>query len=193
MFERYTDESRRAIFFARHAALSRGKAAIDSNHLLLGLVWEKGTRADALFQLRVLLPEETSQKTTMNKAQSIESEIPLSDDSKRALACTAIEADQLKDYWIDTDHLVLGILREDKCSAAAKLRAVGLKLESARKLVVDNKSSRPRRRVSLWRQVILTHPVGRALSQFLFPSRVGLALQIAFFVGVILAMVLLSR
>jgi ATP-dependent Clp protease ATP-binding subunit ClpC len=192
MFERYTEESRRAIFFARYSALSSGKAAIDSNHLLLGLVWEKGTRANALFQLRALLPEETSRKTT-SVAQSIETGISLSDDSKRALAWTAIEADQLKDYWIDTEHLVLGILREEESSAAAKLRAVGLNLESARKLVADNKSSRPRRRVSLWRQVIFPRPVGRALRQFLFPSRVGLALQIVFFVGVILAMVLLSR
>jgi hypothetical protein len=130
----------------------------------------------------------------MRKPQSIEAQIPLTEDSKRILAWTAIEANKLKDYWVDTEHLVLGILREENCSAAVKLRAVGLSLDGARKLVVDNTSSRPpRRRVSLWRRIILPDAMDRALWQFLSPSPIGLALQIVFFVGIILGMILLSR
>ncbi|MGO9824570.1 MAG: Clp protease N-terminal domain-containing protein [Terriglobales bacterium] len=76
--------------------------------------------------------------------------LPLSIDCKRVIAYTADEANQLKDYWIDTEHLVLGILREEDCAAAKRLREIGLQIEPSRQLVADNIGSRPFRLPVLW-------------------------------------------
>ena len=40
MFERYTERARRVIFFARYEASQLGSAAIETEHLLLGLIRE---------------------------------------------------------------------------------------------------------------------------------------------------------
>jgi ATP-dependent Clp protease ATP-binding subunit ClpA len=194
VFERYTAEARRAIFFALHAALQDGRTTIDSEHLLLGLLFERGTRADAIFHLRDLFPDKIAKKTTGN--QQIKA-IPLADDVKRSLAYTAREADNLRHYWIDTDHLVLGVLADGENAenaAAAKLHAAGLHFDAARELVIENNRFRPWRRVPLWGRVSVWvasqfSPLWRAA----LPTPMGLALQIAFLLGIILAMVFVAR
>jgi ATP-dependent Clp protease ATP-binding subunit ClpC len=143
MFERYTDPCRRAVFFARQTALLRKAAAIDSDHLLLGLLVELRSRAGDIFQLRELLPEDAARQDVVAKQSYIRNvDIPLSDDGKRVLAYTAQEADRLRDYSIDTEHLVLGMLRDENTVAAAKLQQVGLELESCRQRFLDHKGSR---------------------------------------------------
>jgi len=102
--------------------------------------------------------------------------LPLTVDLKRVIACTALEADELKDRWIDTDHLVLGILREEQNAAATRLKSVGLNLEKARQLVIANQGSRSRHRVSLKERIV-------------HPGPFGFVLQLAFLLGLILAIV----
>jgi len=48
MFERYTEEARRALFFARYAASQRGSMSIESEHLLLGLIRETRGSVNAI-------------------------------------------------------------------------------------------------------------------------------------------------
>ena len=69
----------------------------------------------------------------------------LTDDAKRILARTQWEADAARDYWIDTEHLLLGILGEKACPAEQYLTRAST-LKSARRLVAENKVSRPRLR-----------------------------------------------
>jgi hypothetical protein len=59
------------------------------------------------------------------------------------LAWTATEAAQLMDYWIDNEHLLLGILHVRPCTGARYLEMAGLTLDAARKTVQENKPSRP--------------------------------------------------
>ena len=180
MFERYSEPSRRVIFFARNLALSADSALIDVNHLLGGLLIELRRSGD-VFSLRRLLPEETAQKDRVRVRYVKTHNLPLTDELKKVLAYTAREADALGEYWIDPEHLVLGILCEENSLAAIKLREVGLELETCRRRVIDTKDSRLRRRESI-------------LSRILFPkSAFGIALQIALVVGVILAMFLLRK
>src|SRR5262249_30395351 len=64
--------------------------------------------------------------------------------TKQILAWTATEATiHLRDYWIDTDHLLLGIIRARTCTASSYLKMIGLTLRGARKTIRDNKHSRP--------------------------------------------------
>ena len=192
MFERYTDQNRRAIFFARQTALQLGAAAIDSGHLLLGLVTEKETRADIVFRLRELLPEEAAQQAVEIKQPMMKGTIPLSNDGKRAIAYTAFEANRLRDYWIDTEHLVLGILREESSPAVAKLRAMGLELESCRQQVMYSKDSRPQRADPVWRWVRQCPITFTWVVVLLFEFGIATALILLGFVAMGMAFALLA-
>jgi ATP-dependent Clp protease ATP-binding subunit ClpC len=137
MFERYSIPSRRAIFYAREAALNAGAAEIDPMHLLCGLMVEKSSSANAVCKFADRFPEETARMRAM-KREPTQTSLPLTVACKRILAYTAEEANRLDDYWIDTDHLVLGILRERDCTAAARLESSGLTIEQARLQVANS-------------------------------------------------------
>jgi ATP-dependent Clp protease ATP-binding subunit ClpC len=131
MFERYSAPSRRAIFYARAVALNDGATEIDSMHLLSGLSVEKSSQANTLFKLKGRFPEEFARARIARWAHE-QKDLRLTDDCKRVLAFTAEEANRMDDYWIDTDHLVLGVLREGICTAATRLQASGLTIDQAR-------------------------------------------------------------
>lgn len=144
MFERCSDPTRHAIFYARAVATLNGSPTIDSVYLLLGLMWESGSRAHALFHLRETFPLYRGcpwKYASLEAAPEINPQ--LTDDAKRILARTQWEADAARDYWIDTEHLLLGILGEKACPAEQYLTRAGLTLKSARRLVAENKVSRP--------------------------------------------------
>ena len=178
MFKRYTDECKRAIFLAQQTALHEGAAAINSTHLLLGLLRETDSRANSIFRLRELLPAEAAQLAALRKQQLANGIIPLSTDGKRVVAYTAREANRLRDYWIDSEHLVLGILREGDNASANRLRTIGLDIETSRQRVIENKSSRPPRpNPVLW---------------WARRSPLGIGFAAVFALGVIVALILLG-
>lgn len=144
MFERCSDPTRRAIFYARAVATLNESPTIDSVHLLLGLMWESDSRAHKLFHLRETFPLYHGCPWKFASLEAAPQSNPqLTDDAKRILARTQWEADAARDYWIDTEHLLLGILGEKACPAAQHLIKAGLTLKSARRVVVENKASRP--------------------------------------------------
>src|SRR3989442_3274546 len=135
MFERYTEKARRVIFFARYEASQYGAASIESEHLLLGLLREdwalnkrilrqKGTAED--------IRKEIESQITIGKRISTSVEVPLSVESKRILNMAAEEAERLGDKHIGTEHLLLGILREEQCLAARILHNRGVALNTLR-------------------------------------------------------------
>ena len=136
MFDRYTEQARRVIYFARLEAVHRRASAISTKHLLLGLSWEEtspaaiaGSLKDRLIELCPLLGIQLRPCTDVPYKQN--AEIPLDRDSKIVLAYTSREADSDWSSAIETDHLLRGLLRfpNEACEA---LNAVGLDLEGAR-------------------------------------------------------------
>jgi hypothetical protein len=119
VFERYTEAARKAIFFARCEALRRDGASITAADLLSGLSEEEGTRAERVgrlkanaFYLRWLsglpgLPFAAAGRDPQDDVNQPEFDA----EARRALAFAVIEADRDRDYWIDTDHLLRGLLR----------------------------------------------------------------------------------
>jgi ATP-dependent Clp protease ATP-binding subunit ClpA len=140
-FKRYTPPSRRAIYYAREAALHAGASDIGSVHILAGLLTDENSRANRLFQLQDRFPEEAARVRVLKKFPEAK-DIPLTKDGKRILAYAAEEANDLNDYWIDADHLVLGILRERACAGAAMLNKTGLQIAGARCVVAAQRGSR---------------------------------------------------
>ena len=51
MFERYTEQARRVLFFARYEASQLGSTAIHSEHLLLGLLRERKGISEQIFEM----------------------------------------------------------------------------------------------------------------------------------------------
>ena len=66
-------------------------------------------------------------------------DMPLSDECKRILAYSNEEAERLNHRSIGTEHLLLGILREEKCVAAEILTSRGLRVEAIREEVARSK------------------------------------------------------
>ncbi len=135
MFERYTEKARRVIFFARYEASQFGSPCIETEHLLLGLLREDKALANRF--LRSSASVESIRKqieahTTLREKVSTSVDLPLSHECKRVLAYGAEEAERLNHKHIGTEHLLLGLLREEKCFAADILHERGLRLTQVR-------------------------------------------------------------
>src|SRR6266581_3912743 len=128
MFERYTEKTRRTIFFARYEANQYGSPYIESEHLLLGLMRED--KRWTVLQQQVARRQIESRSGSPKISTAVD--LPLSTESKRVLAFAAEEADRLGHRHIGTEHLLLGLLREKDGLAAVILRQQGLELKQLR-------------------------------------------------------------
>ena len=148
MFERYTEKARRVIFFARYEASQYGSPYIESEHLLLGILREdkaltnRFLRNDASVES---IRKQIDARTVIREKVSTSVDLPLSNDGKRILAYAAEEAERLAHKHIGTEHLLLGILREEKTFAAQILAERGVELAQVRAdAAVGEGESRPR-------------------------------------------------
>jgi uncharacterized protein (TIGR02246 family) len=134
MFERYTEKARRVIFFARYEASHYGSPNIETEHLLLGLMREDKNLVDRFLKQHAIesIRKEIETRITIRKRISTSVEVPLSQECKRILTFAAEEADQLGHRHVGTEHLLLGIFREEECLAAQLLRQRGLRLDVLR-------------------------------------------------------------
>src|SRR5881275_688915 len=135
MFERYTERARRVIFFARYEASQFGSTTIETEHLLLGLIREDKNLTNRFLRNHSSIEsirKEIEGRTTIREKVSTSIDLPLSNECKRILAYAAEEAERLNHRHIGTEHLLLGILREEKCVAAEILHERGLRLNAIR-------------------------------------------------------------
>lgn len=136
MFERYTENARQAIFFAREEASRFGSSCIESEHLLLGTMHSCELELNELLKLKDL--EGALRADLAATAQldiTSKRDIPLSNQSKRILAYAAEEAERLNSPRIVSGHLLLGILRESESIASCFLLAHNVDLLSARQMI----------------------------------------------------------
>jgi hypothetical protein len=138
VFERYTERARRTIFFARYEASQFGSPYIETEHLLLGLLREdkrlreelrKGRTSDESFrtQMEAENPGRESTSTSVD--------LPLSQECRRALSYAAEESETMKQKFIGTGHLVLGLLRIESSKAASFLEKSGIRPDPYREVV----------------------------------------------------------
>jgi len=136
MFERYTERARRVVFFSRYEASQSGSTTIETHHFLLGLLREDKNLMRRL--IRNSVPVESIIQEIRSKVQPGEQKVPtsvdlpLSHECKRILAYADEEATRLAHRHIGTEHLLLGILRENDSLAARILMEKGLSLEEIR-------------------------------------------------------------
>src|SRR5512133_492173 len=141
MFERYTERARRVLFFARYEASQLGSISIETEHLLLGLIREGKGLTSRIFARSHLslehIRKEIEGRTVFREKVSTSVEIPFSAETKRVLQFAAEEADRLLHNYIGTEHLLLGILREERSVAASILMEKGMRLHTVREDIVQ--------------------------------------------------------
>ena len=139
MFERFTEKARRVIFFGRYEASEFGSRFIETEHLLLGILREEKVLALRLLKLPAgafeVLRKEIEGHAISGEKISTSVDLPLSNESKRALVYAAEEAERMAHKNIAGGHLLLGLLREEKCFAARLLTERGVNLATARTVV----------------------------------------------------------
>jgi ATP-dependent Clp protease ATP-binding subunit ClpC len=145
VLERFTEKARRVIFFARYEASQYGSPCIETEHLLLGLVREDKTLANRYLRAHGSIEsirKEIESRITIRERISTSIEVPLSAESKRILSYAADEADKLGTKHVGTEHLLLGILREEKCFGSEILSERGLRLTALREELARSSSEK---------------------------------------------------
>ena len=137
MFERYTEKARRVIFFARYEALQYGSHVISPEHILLGLMREDKTLSARFFPFRNSLTveairREVEERIVLRDRIPQSAELHLASESKRILAYANEESRQLQNRHIGPEHLLLGLVREERSIAAEILFQYGLRLQDVR-------------------------------------------------------------
>ena len=146
MFERYTEAARRSLFFARYEASMLGSVAIETHHLLLGLLKDRDSLITHLVGNAHVSAETLRQLIyagvgTRASPIALSVEIPFSTDTKRVLTYTAEEADRLLHRHIGPEHLLLGLLCLEQGLAWDILSQSGLRLEAVREALVMHVSA----------------------------------------------------
>ncbi len=136
MQERFTERVRKVISLARQEAIRLHHDYIGTEHLLLGLVNEgEGVGAVVLTNLGLALDE--LRRAVENAVSSgsetlVLGEVPLNQEARSALNHAVDEARRMNHTYIGTEHLLLGLLREERGVACQVLQSLGMDLEMVR-------------------------------------------------------------
>ena len=133
----FTDRVRKVLQMAREEAARLHHEYVGTEHILLGLIREgEGVAAAVLQNLNVDL-EEIQQKieetVKKGKAGTVTGpDLPYTSRAKKVLELAMAEARELNHSYVGTEHLLLGLLREEKGIAAQVLMDAGVTLEQSR-------------------------------------------------------------
>ena len=142
MFDRYTDEAKRVLFFARREAGDRGAQSIDTPDLLVGLLHEYGDMIDRVFRPSTSVDEVDAQiRSAMTRSAPISDtfNMPVAPEVTAVLLGASDEAQALGSSEVHPEHLLLAIAR-DEGTIAGRLLAnagVGYAVLRARLLAMD--------------------------------------------------------
>jgi len=133
MFKRYTEKAKRAIMIAQEEAINLNHDYIGTEHILIGLIKEEeGVASQVLRQLGVNVDkvvEEVERLVGKGEYQQV-SEIAFTPRAKKVLELASQEASQLKNNYIGTEHILLGLIKEGSGVAVRILADLGINLDN---------------------------------------------------------------
>jgi len=136
----FTERVRKVLAMAREESARLHHEYVGTEHILLGLLREgQGVGATVLENLGVdlsALSEQVELVVQAGRAKSIGPDLPYTSRAKKVLELSMEEARQLHHSYVGTEHLLLGLVREEKGIAAQMLVAAGVTLERAREEVL---------------------------------------------------------
>ena len=141
MFERFTDRARKVMALANQEAQRFNHEYIGTEHILLGLVKEgSGVGANVLKNLDVDLRKvrlEVEKLVKRGPDMVTMGKLPQTPRAKKVIEYAIEEARSLNHNYVGTEHLLLGLLREQDGVAAQVLMNLGLRLEDVREEVLN--------------------------------------------------------
>src|SRR6202050_5645874 len=141
MYERFTDRARKVMQLANQEAQRFNHEYIGTEHILLGLVKEgTGVAANVLKNLDIDLRKirlEVEKIVQSGPDMVTMGKLPQTPRAKKVIEYSIEEARNLNHNYVGTEHLLLGLLREQEGVAAQVLINLGLKLEDVREEVLN--------------------------------------------------------
>ena len=141
MFDRFTDRAKKVMSFARQEAMKFNHEYIGTEHILLGLVQEgSGVAANVLKNMSIDLEKirhEVEKIVKTGPSMVTMGQLPCPPRAKKVLELSLEEASQLSHNYIGTEHLLLGLIRENEGIAAQVLMNLGVKLDEVREEVLE--------------------------------------------------------
>src|ERR1700730_10068927 len=141
MYERFTDRARKVMQLANQEAQRFNHEYIGTEHILLGLVKEgTGVAANVLKNLDTDLRKirlEVEKIVQAGPDMVTMGKLPQTPRAKKVIEYSIEEARNLNHNYVGTEHLLLGLLREQEGVAAQVLMNLGLKLEDVREEVLN--------------------------------------------------------
>jgi RNA polymerase sigma factor (sigma-70 family) len=139
-WERFTERARRVVFFAQDEAARFGGNEVSPELLLLGLLWDKDSLAGRILDQLEVSPEQIRaevERQLVHGQGSPGKEMQLTPQSKRVIDLAFEEARRLKNNYIGTEHLLLGLIHAGDVPAARVLVALGADLYRVRAAVAE--------------------------------------------------------
>ena len=147
IFDRFTERAKKVLGLARKEAQDLNHDYIGTEHLLLGLIREGGgVAANVLRNLGVdidRIREEVSRYVQPGPAMKVMGKLPFTPRVKKVLELSLEEAIELGHNYVGTEHLLLGLIRENDGVAAHVLLDMGLRLDEVRDAVLELLGSPP--------------------------------------------------
>ncbi|TAJ08074.1 MAG: ATP-dependent Clp protease ATP-binding subunit [Planctomycetota bacterium] len=141
MFDRFTDRAKKVMNLARHEAQRFNHEYLGTEHILLGLVQEgSGVAANVLKNMGIDLERITAEVEKLVKtgpSMVTMGQLPFTPRAKKVLELSVEEAGNLGHNYIGTEHLLLGLIKENEGIAAKVLLNLGVKLEDVREEVLE--------------------------------------------------------
>src|SRR3954454_7773205 len=141
MYERFTDRARKVMQLANQEAQRFNHEYIGTEHILLGLVKEgSGVAANVLKNLDVDLRKirlEVEKLVQSGPEMVTMGKLPQTPRAKKVIEYSMEEARNLNHNYVGTEHILLGLLREQEGVAAQVVMNLGLKLEEVREEVLN--------------------------------------------------------
>jgi len=119
MFEKFTERARQVVVLAQDEARSLKSPSVGTEHLLLGLLREEdGIGARVLSNLGVTV-EAVRNDILPREVDPIQGQIPMTDSAKKTMELALREALSLGHNYIGTEHILLGLVRQEKTDSIA--------------------------------------------------------------------------
>src|SRR5947199_7197350 len=137
----FSDRVRKVLQIAREEAARLHHEYVGTEHILLGIIREgEGVAAAVLTHLNVDLEEiQQNIEAIVKKGKAAAAagpDLPYTSRAKKVLEFAMSEARELNHRYVGTEHLLLGVLREEKGIGAQVLTDAGVTLETARSEVL---------------------------------------------------------
>ncbi len=146
MWNKFTQQAQRAVYFAQVAAKKKQTNFVDVEHLLLGVLQEPENSACQLLQRLSVSPThlygELFALLPLGLGQT-KADMSLTKRGKTSIDLAYQEAQILRNNNLDCEHLLLGVLREGNGLAEQVLSQCNVGLEQARQAVVLQQHTKP--------------------------------------------------